>query len=137
MDSAIRPHATAAEALETELRQLQSHAAILWHGREKTAVIEIVRSLDGVNVDRLLTGDFGDAPIHYDRRAHIYASLGAAPALRPFLSKVKGMPGGVPWRRSIGEAARFTYSYLVTCGQLSHLRRMVALERYGLASTTW
>ena len=64
-----------------------------------------------------------------------FALMGVGAALRPFLSVVRDMPGGVPWGPSWLKAQQYSYSYLRVCGELTFLRRMAALERYGLASS--
>ena len=64
-----------------------------------------------------------------------FVLLGASAGLRPFLSAVRDMPGGVPWGPSRIDAQRYSYSYLHACGELTLLRRMAELERYGLATS--
>lgn len=64
-----------------------------------------------------------------------FVLLGASAGLRPFLSAVKDMPGGVPWGPSWDDTQRYSHSYLHACGELTFLRRMAELERYGLATS--
>jgi hypothetical protein len=137
MDSGSQHKTLAEQAIETELERCQNRAATAWHGVPKTAVMEIVRSLDVAAFYRWVTGYDDSSDGDAARSADLYAGIGAAAALRPFLAKIKGMRGGVPLSRSTPNSTRFTYAYLVCCGELSHLRRMVDLERYGLASTQW
>ena len=137
MDSGSQHKILAEQVIERELERCQNRAATVWHGVPKTAVMEIVRSLDVAAFYRWVTGYDDSSDGDAARRADLYAGIGAAAALRPFLAKIKGMRGGVPLSRSTANSTRFTYAYLVCCGELSHLRRMAALERYGLASTQW
>lgn len=129
-----RQQSEAEQAITREIESFQQRAALMWRGMEKEATIELVRSLDAVAVSRLWEPD-GEAPaVRQDSR--FYVQMGLAVALRPFLSVVKSMAGGVPWTTSSMDASNFSYSYLSCCGKLAHLRRLAGLEHYGLASTT-
>jgi hypothetical protein len=133
--SASEKHLTAAElAIAREIEVVQRHAALVWRGMEKTATIELVRSLDIAAVSQFLPSKDGAESARSE--SNRYIAVGAATALRPFLAVVKELRGGVPWGTSSVTAAQFADSYLVCCGQLAHLRRMAALERYGLATTS-
>ncbi len=122
------------KALSREIERLQAKAAALFKGIERTAVIELVRTLDLAAVARLHGLHAGSEDDTED--ATFYLEAGSAVALRPFLAAVKGRPGGMPWAASRRELIHFAQRYLDVCGRLFHLRRMAALERYGLASTT-
>lgn len=124
----------AERAITSELDRLQNRAATLFRGHEKSALIEIVRSLDIAAVTKLVAPRDPESDRNADR--WFYVGVGAAVALRPFLAAVKDMAGGVPWARSPTEFLQFWETYLDSCGKLAHLRRMAALERYGLASTS-
>src|SRR5580658_6221203 len=133
--SGSEKHLTAAQlAIAREIEAIQRHAALVWRGMEKTATIELVRSLDIAAVSEFLApkGELERTSSESNR----YMGVGAAVALRPFLAVVKELHGGVPWGPSSVAAAQFADSYLVCCGQLAHLRRLAALERYGLATTS-
>jgi hypothetical protein len=107
----------------------------MWKDREKEALIALVRALDYVAAASLWNLDArAERSTFKARTGSAFALMGAGAALRPFLSAVRGMPGGVPWGPSQLEVQRFAYSYLHACGELTFLRRMAALERYGLAS---
>ena len=107
----------------------QQRAIEMWRGSEKEGVVALVRALDTVAVTNLLGGSTRDS-------LQFAELMGAAAALKPFLSAIKDQPGGVPWGATRSDVARFAHSYLRCCGQLSHLRRMAALERYGLARSS-
>ncbi|MDH4609718.1 hypothetical protein [Pseudomonas sp. BN102] len=119
-------HLTDAEqAIAQQLCSFQEKAARMWHGHEREAVIALIRALD-TSVEIHLQG------IGKNR----YISLGTAAALRPFLSRLGNQPGALAWKPMPAEVARFAYSYLESCGQLTHLSRMAALERQALAMTS-
>ncbi|WP_157766676.1 hypothetical protein [Caballeronia sordidicola] len=67
--------------------------------------------------------------------ASAFVLLGASAGLRPFLSTVGNTPGGLPWEPSRVDAQQYSYIYLRECGELTFLRRMAELERYGLATS--
>lgn len=125
----------AEQAIALQLQSFQTRAAEMWMGREKEAVIALVRALDIVATLRMR--DAGRTLPASRENSRFFVLLGAATALRPFLAAVKDQPGGVPWGPFESSVADFAYSYLDCCGKLTHLRRMAALERYGLARTYW
>lgn len=104
-----------------------------WKGLECTMLIELVRSLDHIafafrlapNRDELVRRD----------RARNYMLCGAAIALRPLLEVMADRAGGVPWGPTSDHLTKLADSYLHHCGCLAHLRRLVELEKYGLART--
>ncbi|MGG6462218.1 hypothetical protein [Solilutibacter silvestris] len=118
-------------AISSKLTELQERIKSLFRGQEKIAVIEIVRTLDYISILELT-----DAPLSADQRTNNYfARCGAAAALQPVLPLVEEAGEGVPWHSSGEHLATYFYSYLVTCGKLVDLLRLVRLERYGLART--
>lgn len=122
--------------LNSCLRGLQDRFAAAWKGREKEALISLVRALDQVAAASLWKLDIHDETFSPKARmGSAFARMGAGTALRPFLSAVRNMPGGVPWGPSWLQAQQYSYSYLHVCGELTFLRRMAGLERYGLASS--
>lgn len=131
-----QPHKYLTDAEKTialQIGALQREAASMWRNREKEAVIALVRALDASAVIHLQGSDTREGAT----LRHRMVSLGTAAALRPFLSKLGNQPRGVPWGPMHPNAAQFAYSYLRTCGQLTHLSRMAALERQGLATTSF
>lgn len=105
-----------------------------WRGREKQLVLELVRSLDYAafisEMDPSTARDArGKAMRHYIR-------VGAAFALRPLLETIDGDPTGVPWHPTDPELATFADRHLEICGAFAALKRLAALERYGLAKTS-
>lgn len=123
----------AEKIIALQLGALQKKAASMWRGREKEVVIALVRTLDTSAVIHLQGNNTREGA----RLSHRIVSLGTAAALQPFLPKLGNQPSGVPWGPMHPDAARFAYSYLRYCGQLTHLSRMAALERQGLATTSF
>ncbi|MFV0888153.1 hypothetical protein ACNKH9_15595 [Metapseudomonas otitidis] len=124
-------------AIAQQLGAFQEKAAKMWRGHEKEAVIALIRALDFSAVIRLQEVDAREGDATEGQFTHRIMSLGAAAALRPFLPKIGGQPSGVPWGPMRPDVAQFAYSYLRCCGQLTHLSRMAALERQGLATTSF
>lgn len=123
-------------ALNSCLNDVQNRFAAVWKGREKEALISLVRTLDQVAAASLWELDVHtEASSPKARLGSAFARMGAGAALRPLLAAVKNMHGGVPWGPSVLTAQQYSYSYLHICGELTFLRRMAALERYGLASS--
>uniref|UniRef100_UPI001EE6AAE0 hypothetical protein n=1 Tax=Pseudomonas aeruginosa TaxID=287 RepID=UPI001EE6AAE0 len=96
-----------------------------------------IRTLDTSAVIRLQAADIRADDTASGHLPHRIMTLGAAAALRPFLAKIGEQPSGVPWGPMQTDVAHFAYSYLRCCGQLTHLLRMAALERHGLATTSF
>jgi PAS domain-containing protein len=117
-----------------QISRVQKKAAKMWIGYEQEALITIVRALDMIAIASL-RDVIQELSAERDQ-ARYFGRLGAVTALSPFLEKVADVTGGVPWGPVVPEFMDFAYSYLVTCGQLVHLRRMVRLERYGLSKST-
>lgn len=121
--------------LSREIEKVQLYAADVWRRHERTALVEIVRSLDVAAVARArgLTA----SPLIPPPPQIQFLLAGATTAMRPFLAKVHGNSDDVvPWGPSTRGQEEFADVYLRHCGRLTHLRRMAALERYGLATTT-
>ena len=116
-----------------QIAKLQQEACEIWAGHEQEAVIAIVRALDTVAVVKLMDAHH-EVPTRRDEARH-YAIRGAATALRPFLEKIRDIPGGLPWGPINPDLLDFTYSYIAGCGKLVHLHRMASLKRFGLAKT--
>ena len=107
-----------------------------WKGREQEGLTSLVRVLDFVAVAPFLRLDAGvDRDNWKSRMGSAMVLMGAAAGLRPFLSAVRDIPGGLPWGPSRTHVQQYSYSYLRTCGELTLLRRMAGLERYGLATS--
>lgn len=126
----------AERTIARELRSFQERAAAMWLGREKEAIIAVVRALDSIAVSRIHRLETHDTEDVKRENGRFFATMGAAAALRPFLTAVHSQRGGVPWGPMAPETINFAYSYLDCCGKLTHLSRMAALEHYGLASTS-
>lgn len=120
-------------AIKEKIGELQRRAENAWRGREKLGAIELIRAIDTAAVSRLHSRQLRTET--YNATDEDYMRIGVAVALRPLLQAVTGQPGGVPWGPSSKDAVRFSRSYLLNCGMLTHLLRMAALEHYGLAST--
>ncbi|MEO8058359.1 MAG: hypothetical protein ABI671_08515 [Burkholderiales bacterium] len=125
----------AEQVVEGLIQGAQDLIARNWAGHERTLLIELVRSLDHIafafrmapNCVELSTRDV----------ARNYMLRGAAIALRPLLTAVAGQAGGVPWGPANARMIEVADQYLLHCGYLAHLRRLVEMERYGLAKTTF
>lgn len=124
----------AEQAIAQQLVAFQEKAAQMWRGYEKEAVIALVRALDTSAALHLQEPDIQEGYTAARQRDHRIISLGAAAALRPFLSKLGDQPRGVPWGPMQPDVDQFAYSYLRCCGKLSHLYRLASLERQGLAT---
>ena len=123
-------------ALNTCLGTLRDRVSATWKGREQKGLISLVRVLDQVAVAPLWGLGAGvDRSTSQAKMGSAFVLLGASAGLRPFLSAVKDLPGGVPWSPSWIDTQRYSYSYLHACGELTFLRRMAELERYGLATS--
>lgn len=115
-----------------KLEKLQNIASKNWETNEQEAIITITRALEvaagvGLNADTLN---------NFTEEDRFYAAYGAAPALKPFLHKVKDLPGGIPWMPANAKTNAWATSYLITCGKLAYLLRLSYLEHYGLSSVT-
>ncbi|ROU01355.1 hypothetical protein EB809_04445 [Marinobacter sp. R17] len=123
------------DALSARLGQFQEEALRAFEGREAEAVIAITRVLDFTTVSALWRYSGQANPARAQKVNPMVLLKGCAPALRPFLAATKFQGGGLPFGPSDPVQTDFAYSYLNACGSLTFLRRMAALERFGLAST--
>lgn len=106
-----------------------------WKGYEQLAVIEMVRAVDLWTYVSEFSKEQGPGRDSAWMRAHLMR-LGLTHALKAFLPTLKQMGDGIPWRRSDTEASASIEQALLTLGELAHLRRFAALEKYGLAQGT-
>jgi hypothetical protein len=122
-----------AEAVfRTKLAELQKRACEAWAGREREAVIEIVRSADlAAYLKRFLPQD------HPTGNSQRLILDGVAPALACFLPSVAKGGRGLPFGPSMPEPASWITSMLREFGKLAELQRVAALECYGLSRSTW
>lgn len=134
MGNQSRKQTEAEQALTSEIERFQQRVAFDFRHREKSATIELVRALDVATVSEWIAPT--DSSEDGIPERGFYARVGAAVALRPFLAVVKHAPGGVPWIPSPRALAQYWRTYLDCCGRLTHLRRMAALDHYGLSKTT-
>lgn len=114
--------------IQKQLTEIQEKAAAQWTGHEQHAVISIVRALE-------IVAGVGQSEYLLKNKEKLYAGYGATTALKPFLAKIKDLPGPIPWVPSSPETSRFAFSYLIACGKLSYLYRFASLERFGLSKT--
>jgi len=127
---------TRAEFRLAEISQAYSASVSeAWRGRERTFVLELVRALDEVAFAFTLAPNRARLIERDARRDRI--RLGAASALRPFLQVLAGDPGGVPWGPTTCALSSLADQHLENCGRIAGLARVAALERYGLAQSTF
>jgi len=118
-----------AEALiHAEITRYQRAAEKFWQGNAQQAITAICRALDMYAA----SARWGpaDAP-HFG-----YGLLGAVNALSPFSAKAVDTAGPLPWGPSQTSEIAVANGYLEACGKLSHLERLAALERFGLAEVS-
>lgn len=123
-------------ALASCMDALREKVGTAWKGHEQEGLTSLVRVLDFVAVAPfwgLEAGANGEA--WESRMGSAMVLMGAAAGLRPFLSVIGDIPGGLPWGPSHPPVQQYSYSYLRECGELTFLRRMAGLERYGLATS--
>jgi hypothetical protein len=125
-----------AEAVITEIQcAYLSRMIELWRGYERQFLIELVRSLDETAFAFTMAPNRSQL-LRRDRARH-FLLLGAAPALRPFIEALRDDRGGVPWSPTSPKFSAIADQHLINCGQLAALRRVAALERYGLVKATF
>lgn len=100
-----------------------------WRGREREAVIEIVRAAD----EAACITQLGLSRLW--RREHYFILKGVTPALSTFLPNMMGQGRGLPFGPSNPELAAITDRMLVEFGKLATLQRLASLERYQLAES--
>jgi hypothetical protein len=125
----------AKQAIETILQKTQQNTIQAWRGHERELLIELVRTLDftafaftlAPNRQALITGN----------AAGHYMLFGAATAMQPLLKILHDDSGGVPWGPAKPKLVAYANEYLIKCGKLAHLRRVLELERFGLAKANF
>ncbi|MES2973481.1 MAG: hypothetical protein V4757_07720 [Pseudomonadota bacterium] len=110
---------------------MQREALAFWQFREREAIIAIVRTLDMLAVRRMWRNS-SDGSSNGQKNEEFFAFAGVAAALKPFLTRVEGFPGPLPWHPMTPQDESFARWYLNECGELSYLKRLAATERYGL-----
>ncbi len=123
----------AEEVIAKLTQDLQLAAREKWRGRERDAVIEIVRTLDDIAFAFTMAPNRIEL-VEQDDVRHCMLR-GAVVALRPFLESLRNDSRGVPWRPSNPHVTRAAEALLFKCGELAQLRRIVSMERYGVART--
>lgn len=106
-----------------------------WRGREREFVIELVRGLDEAAFAFTMAPNREQLKRQDIVRHHILR--GAASALEPFLERLAGDKGGVPWGPTSSQLSSLADQYLASCGEMSAVLRAAMLERYGLAKATF
>jgi hypothetical protein len=125
-----------AEAVISEMQcAYLSRMQALWRGHEREFLIELVRSLDETAFAFTMSSNRSQL-LRRDTARHLML-LGAASGLRPFIEALRDLPGGVPWGPTSSKRSDVADQHLINCGQLAALRRIAALERYGLVKATF
>ncbi|ARO27287.1 hypothetical protein TAL182_PD00195 (plasmid) [Rhizobium sp. TAL182] len=106
-----------------------------WRGYEREFLIELVRGLDEASFAFTLAPN-RDQLIRNDEARH-FIMAGAASALRPFLRVLQDVSNGVPWRSTSPEFSAVADRHLINCGRLAVVQRYAAMERHGLAESTF
>lgn len=119
--------------ISREISTTQDRVLKNWRGHEKEGLYELVRALDVIAVDRMLRTEEQASDANRPHEHHCL--VGAATALRPFISAIQGTGGGVPFAPTNTAYSEFAHSYLDFCGRLSNLKRLAALEKHGVART--
>jgi len=126
---------TAAEdAIRNVIDKLQKRFMGLSNEYKRLILIELIRTIDFAAFAFCLAPN--RVELQRSDEARHYMLLGGSIAVQPLLASIAGDPGGVPWGPSREELTDIADQYLLTCGQLAHIRRFVELERYGLAKAT-
>jgi hypothetical protein len=124
----------AVQAIQTILERTQQNTLQAWRGHERELLIELVRTLDFTAFAFTLAPN-SQVLVTEDAERH-YMLLGAATAMQPLLSILHDDPGCVPWEPAKPALVEFANEYLIQCGKLAHLRRVLELERFGLAKAS-
>lgn len=122
----------AMDLLQSELASLQRHMADVFQGHERLAILEICRTLDAIFAVEKSLGSAEEDHAH----DHYYARCGVPEALEPFLDVAGEWSPGYLCLPSNGERTSLIRSYLVECGRLVDLTRLVKLRPYGLATVS-
>ncbi|MEN3067550.1 hypothetical protein [Uliginosibacterium sediminicola] len=118
--------------ISREISAFQERVLKNWRGHEKEGLYELVRALDVIAVGRMLRAEVAQEA---ERPHEHHCLVGAAVALRPFISAIQGTGGGVPFAPTNTTYSEFAHSYLDACGRLSNLKRLASLEKHGVART--
>ena len=124
----MRSHAES--LLLEKISKLQSRVSSIFAGREKEAVIEVLRLLDVIFVSEMLKG-YADEDA---RLRTYYLRCGVPEALMPLLLKAHGCPRGVPWGKLPERFSILVATYLEEVGKLVDLLRLVRISAYGVAT---
>ena len=125
----------AREAIQAILQRTQESTLHAWRGHERELLIELVRTLDFTAFAFTLAPN-RQVLVTQDTERHAML-LGAATAMQPLLKILHDDPGGVPWGPAKPTLVDFVNEYLIQCGKLAHLRRVLELERFGLANASF
>lgn len=106
-----------------------------WRGHERVLMLELVRALDQAAFAFKMAPNRNELLKHDEFRHAILR--GAAFALRPLLESLGDDPNPVPWGPTTPNLSTIADQHLGNCGYLAGLERLVALERHGLAETTF
>ncbi|WP_448135155.1 hypothetical protein [Stenotrophomonas rhizophila] len=115
-----------------KLRSLQERVGQMFYGNEKLATLEIIRSLDLIFTRERTS----EAPADEGFYERYFARCGVPEALMPFMKKAHQAVVGVPWTASDTNRSIIVQKYIVECGKLVDLLRLVRLARHGLTSVT-
>lgn len=110
-------------------------AATTFRGCERELLVEVVRSLDEVAFAFTMAPNRAELRAR-DRNRNLML-IGAASAIEPLVLAIEGTEGGVPWRASDPRWIAVADDHLITCGELATVGRLAAMERYGLAETSY
>ena len=128
------PVTTPAERILAEYARKRQLAALRSaHGHECEALIDLVRAVDHAAFALTLAPNCADLIAHDTNRKLMIR--GVAAALSPFLKKLRGRTGGIPWRPTTTVRSAWADQLLIDCGLLTVLRRLAAGEHYGLTET--
>lgn len=120
---------TAFELLDALLKAKMQRLADAWNGYEQLAVIELVRAIDLFRI-RSEVSVGTENGWSWEAAKH-----GIAPSLAPFMRTLDEKGDGIPWSATNDKLSSWADSVLIQNGRLNALRRMAAMERYGLASS--
>jgi hypothetical protein len=131
----MRDSTNAKQAIQAILQRTQKSTLHAWRGYERELLIELVRTLD-LAAFALMLAPNRQVLVTQDAERHAML-LGAATAMQPLLEIIHDDPGGVPWGPAKPALVDLANEYLIKCGKLAHLRRVLELERFGLAKANF
>lgn len=117
------------------LANYQERMLTRWAGYEQILLTELVRALDEAAFAFTLAPN--REQLRRDDAARRLMLRGAATAIGPLLPLVRERQGGLPWISTNPDLARAADGHLMNCGQLADVARIAAMERYGLATSTF